>query len=60
LKEPEFILDNEINKIKSQINLQNPSLEDIKTILSFSLDASKKEIFKFSKNFKKDRKKYNK
>ncbi len=40
--------------------MQNPSLEDIKIILVFSLEASKKEIFKFSKNFKKDRKKYNK
>lgn len=59
-QEPEYNLDEEIKKIKEKVNLQNPTLEDIKTILKFSLDASKHEIFKFSKNFKKDRKKYNK
>ena len=40
--------------------MSNPSLDDIKAILTFSLEASKKEIFKFSKNFKKDRKKFDK
>lgn len=40
--------------------MSNPSLEDVKKILIFSLEASKREIFKFSKNFKKDRKKFNK
>ena len=40
--------------------MSNPTLEDINAILAFSLEASKKEIFKFSKNFKKDRKKFDK
>jgi hypothetical protein len=50
----------EINKLRAKVNILNPSLEDIKKILVFILEAFKKEILKFSKSFKKDRTKYNK
>lgn len=55
-----YNVDLEIQKLKQRINLDNPSLEDVKEILKFSLEASKKEIFKFSKEFKKDRRKFTK
>ena len=42
------------------MDMNNLSLQDVKDILIFSLEISKKQIFKFSKQFKNDRRKYNK
>lgn len=45
-------LERDLAQIKAQINQVDPSLDDIKLVLEFSMTYAKKKILAYSKNFK--------
>jgi hypothetical protein len=44
-------------KIKLSINIQNPTLDDVKKVLKFSADYAKSKTFKMTRDFKEKRRK---
>ena len=46
-------LEKEIEGLKKEVNMGNPSLDDVKRILQFSMDIAKKKVLAYSRTFKK-------
>lgn len=54
----DFDVDQEIEKFRKTVNTADPSLEDIKEILRFAVEISKKKILAYSRKFKAERRRF--